>query len=175
MENCRRDRGEGGRAGRWEGGYRHAASIIRRYLEVHKHTCSLVLHPGSPSIKPGVPVTCCPSPSLRGDGEIQKSQQKKASDSEDGPVRPPVLPYCATVCKNKSETGTPHRRPQSFGCCALLLVFHPKPLKPDVQNHHFSVAATSKRKPARRRHLPAVAAVEGPVEGFRFPSHNAAL
>lgn len=189
MENCRRDRGEGERAGRWEeeGGYRHAASIIRRYLEVHKHTCSLVLHTGSASIKPEVLVTCCPSTTVSHVTARSKSFQhdrsrKKPPTLRTGPFGPPVLPYCATGCKNKLETGTLHRSLQPFGCCALLLVFHLKPLKPDMQNRHFSVFATSEKRKenpnvadAGRRHLLALAAVEGPVEGFRFASHNAAL
>lgn len=117
---------------------------------------------------PAAPVTCCRLTLLQR-SEKFPAEEKQAQTLRIGPFGPPVWFYCATVCKNKSETGTPHRRLQSFGFSALLLVFH---LKPFMQNHHFATSkqerkarrGSGSRPDAGRRHLPAPATTEGPVE-----------
>lgn len=100
---------------------------------------------------PGVLVTCCcftllqTSPKRRRHPKVYSL--KKGSDSENPPVCPACVVLLCHSVQNKSETGTPRQGLESFGCSALLLVFHPKPFKPFMQNHHFSIFAIKKNPP----------------------------
>lgn len=97
---------------------------------------------------PGMLVTCCcftllqTSPKRRRHPKVYSL--KKGSDSENPPVCPACVVLLCHSVQNKSETGTPRQGLESFGCSAFLLVFHPKPFKPFMQNHHFSIFAIKK-------------------------------
>lgn len=94
-------------------------------------------------------------------------EQKKASDSESGPVWPAcVVPQCAKTNQKQARRSGARSHLAAARCST---VFHLKPLKPDVQNHHFGVFATSKkqRKQSGKEAPAGRGRGRGPHPGFR--------